>query len=110
MWNTNQGSYYGNLYIESYEKKMMGARTNLTVVNYGEKIGDSSDWTTGIGAYPNLGTLVSKGYADWKGKIAFVGIQFEGTLAGEILYGWLRISVADDGNSFTLLKLREVLL
>ena len=103
MWNTNQGSYYGNLYIESYEKKMMGARTNLTVVNYGEKIGDSSDWTTGIGAYPNLGTLVSKGYTDWKGKIAFVGIQFEGTLAGEILYGWLRISVADDGNSFTLL-------
>lgn len=58
---------------------------------------------------------MSKGYADWKGKIAFVGIQFEGTLAGEILYGWLRISVADDGNRLPywimpLMKLREVLL
>ena len=103
MWNSNAGNYYGYLFIESYGKEMMGARTNLTVVDYGEEIGASSTWSTGIDQYPNLGTLVSKGYDAWKGKIAFVGIQFEGTLPGETLYGWMRVSVADDGNSFTLL-------
>lgn len=103
MWNTNAGDYYGNLYIESYGKKMMGARTNLAIVNFGDQIGASSTWSTGINGYPNLGTLVSMGYDAWKGKIAFVGIQFDGTLPGETLYGWMRVSVADDGTSFTLL-------
>lgn len=67
MWNSNAGNYYGYLFIESYGKEMMGARTNLTVVDYGEEIGASSTWSTGIDQYPNLGTLVSKGYDAWKG-------------------------------------------
>lgn len=103
MWNSHAGSYYGNLFIESYSKKMIGARTNLYIVNYGDEIGAASTWSTGLSSYPNLGTLVSKGYDAWKGKIAFVGIQFEGTFPDETLYGWMRVSVADDGSSFTLL-------
>ena len=104
MWNSNSGSYYGNLYIESYGKQMAGTgRTNLGVVKYGDKIGKSSKWTTGITTYPNLGTLVSKGYESWKGQLAFVGIQFQGITSGDVLYGWMKISVAADGKSFTLL-------
>lgn len=103
MYNPNADNYKGNLYVESYGKQMMGTGTNLSVVNYGDKIGSSSRWTTNITEYPKLGTLVSKGYAAWKGQLAFVGIQFQGTLPGETLYGWMRVSVAEDGKSFTLL-------
>lgn len=104
MWNSNNDAYKGNLYIESYGKQMVGAgKTNLAIVRYGEVIGKDSRWTRNLGTYPNLGTLVSTGYEAWKGQTAFVGIQFEGTQAGEILYGWMRISVAADGKSFTLL-------
>ncbi len=104
MWNSNSGSYYGNLYIESYGKQMAGTgRTNLGVVKYGDTIGKSSKWTTGITTYPNLGTLVSQGYESWKGQLAFVGIQFQGITSGDVLYGWMKISVAADGKSFTLL-------
>lgn len=104
MWNSNNDNYKGYLYIESYGKQMIGiGKTNLAIVKYGEKIGASSRWTKGLSTYPNLGTLVSTAYEAWKGQTAFVGIQFEGTQAGETLYGWMRVSVAADGKSFTLL-------
>jgi len=102
MCDPYSGANLGNLYIESYGKQMLGNGKNLKVVEYGEAIGQSSSWTTGISSYPDLGVLVSKQYSDWKGKFAFVGFRFTGTGAGETLYGWMKISVAEDGKSFTL--------
>ncbi len=96
------GANKDNLYIESYGKQMVGEGKNIGVLEYGEEIGASSNWTNSIGGYPNLGVLVSSNHNVWKDKLAFVGIKFRGTEAEDILYGWMKISVAEDGKSFTM--------
>lgn len=99
------GVFYdkGRLIIESYTKPMVGTGTDkqLKYVTYGETIGKSSAWVPGEG-YPNLHTLYTSSYKDWCGKLGFVGFQFKGHTDTDILYGWMRISVAEDGSSFTL--------
>lgn len=94
----------GCLFVETYKKPLVGAGKRIQVLNYGDKIGPSSSWTTQITDYPALGTLVEEGYDAWKGKLGFVGFQFQNP-AGETLYGWMKINVATDGQSFNVLEL-----
>ena len=104
--DASYGIWYdnGNLRIESYTKPMVcqESNKNISVINHEEVISPSSNWVDG-GAYPDEHYLCTSSYTNWKGKTAYAGVRFTGINSDEILYGWLRLSVAADGNSFTLL-------
>lgn len=104
MYETNPGRFQGALMLESYSKQLVGKGANLvTCVEYGQSIGADSQWTTGIAAYPKVGIIAAKAVKDWWGKTGFIGIKFPGIGKGDVQYGWIRISVSEDGTSYTVL-------
>lgn len=104
--NANFGIWHenGKLRIETYEKAMICENTsrNISVLEHGEIISKSKNWIAGA-PYPDEHDLLSESYSNWKGKIAYAAIQFPGLTPDETLYGWMRLSVSEDGNSFSLL-------
>lgn len=104
MYDTNKGNLEGALELETYKKQVVGTgRSAIACVEYGQAIGPDSKWTSGISDYPNIGLIATKAMKGWYGKTGFIGIKFPGLQAGEELYGWIRISVAADGHSYTVL-------
>ncbi|MFA8435701.1 MAG: GEVED domain-containing protein [Marinifilaceae bacterium] len=104
--NANFGVWYdnGKLRIETYEKPLIceNSSRNITELGHGETIDASGNWVAG-GAYPDEHDLVTTDYTTWQGKTAYVAIQFPGIKSDEILYGWMRLMVTEDGSSFTLM-------
>lgn len=103
--NSDFGIWFekNKLRLETYKKKIVceGTSHNISLLKYGDIISKSSNWVAG-GDYPNEHDIYSSSYTAWKGKTGFIGFQFEGENKGEALYGWMKISVAEDGKSYVL--------
>lgn len=103
--NSDFGIWFekNKLRLETYKKKIIceGTSRNISLLKYGDVISRSSNWVAG-GDYPDEHDIYSSSYTAWKGKTGFIGFQFEGENKGEALYGWMKISVSEDGKSYTL--------
>ncbi len=97
------GGWYDNnkLRLETYQKSAVceGNSRNISPLVANTIIGDASNFVAG-GQFPDEHDIYSSTYTKWAGKTAFVGLKF--TLAGKPRYGWMRISVAADGSSYTI--------
>ncbi|RAJ02222.1 putative secreted protein (Por secretion system target) [Chitinophaga skermanii] len=89
------------LRLETYQKAAIsvGSTRNIRLINAGANISDTSNFIAG-GAYPDEHDIYSSSYTAWAGKTGYVGIRF--TVGGKYRYGWLRISVAANGSSYTI--------
>lgn len=103
--NSDFGIWFekNKLRLETYKKKIIceGTSHNISLLKYGDVIGSSSNWVAG-GDYPDEHDIYSSSYTAWKGKTGFIGFQFDGENTGEVLYGWMKISVSEDGKSYVL--------
>ncbi|MFO8235406.1 MAG: PKD domain-containing protein [Bacteroidales bacterium] len=90
-----------NLRIETYTKSLVceGTDKNIAVLPFNTEIGPTSNWVEG-GEYPDEHYLRTPSYTEWDGEHGYVGIQI--SKAGETYYGWLEISVSEDGSSFII--------
>ena len=102
--NGNFGGWYheGNLRLETYLKPLIceGATRNASLLSQGTPISSSSNWVAG-GAYPDEHNIRTSTYTAWDGKSGYIGFKFSSP-DGKSLHGWLRISVAADGSTFTI--------
>ncbi|MTI30950.1 M43 family zinc metalloprotease [Xanthovirga aplysinae] len=102
--NFDFGVWYddGDLRFETYQKSLIceGNTRNITLLNDGDPIEASSNWVAG-GAWPDEHDIRTPSYTDWDGEEGFIGFQVN-NVYGETLHGWFRISVAANGNSYTL--------
>ncbi|CAM1347862.1 M43 family zinc metalloprotease [Tenacibaculum ascidiaceicola] len=99
------GTFYENnsLMLETYKKALVcqsGTR-NVKAVELNTVIDEQSSWVDG-GEYPNLHVIRNGSYTSWDGKTAYIGFQLE-LYPGKTNYGWFRVSVNNDGTSYTLL-------
>lgn len=105
--NANYGIFYNasksSFQLETYQKSAIcvaGTR-NLSPLIFNTVIGSTSQWVAG-GAYPDLHDVSNATYTSWNGQTAYVGIRFSN--AGNTHYGWLKIQVATNGQSYRLLE------
>ncbi|HAS44064.1 MAG TPA: collagenase [Microscillaceae bacterium] len=99
FYNTSNTSFH----LEAYQKDAVCAAgtRNLTPLAFNTSIGPSSQWEAG-GAFPDLHNVTNATYTIWNGQTAYVGVRF--TNAGNTHYGWLKLEVAADGQSYKLLE------
>jgi hypothetical protein len=92
-----------HLKLETYAKKIIcqtGSR-NISKLGSNEAVNGTRNMTA-AGAYPNQLDLRTPTYTTWDGQTGYIG--FEYTNRGRICYGWLKATVAADGNSYTVLE------
>ncbi|WP_281322142.1 M43 family zinc metalloprotease [Flavobacterium aestivum] len=92
-----------HLKLETYTKKLVcqtGTR-NITKLGLGEAVNGTRN-ITAPGAYPDQLDLRTPTYKAWDGQTGYIG--FEYLNRGRICYGWLKATVAADGNSYTVLE------
>ena len=89
---------YDMLKIETYDKGIIchPGNRNIALLDSGAQIGASQNYTTPA-THPGQNDLANINYTDWHGKTAYAGITF--TLNNHIVYGWLEISVSEDGST-----------
>ena len=99
FYNTGERSFH----LEAYQKEAICAAgtRNLTPLAFNTTIGPLSQWEAG-GAFPDLHNVTNTNYTAWNGQTAYVGVRFSN--AGNTHYGWLKIEVAADGQSYKLLE------
>jgi PKD repeat protein len=99
FYNASKSSFQ----LEAYQKSVVCAAgtRNISPLAFNTVIGDASQWEAG-GAYPDLHDVTNASYTAWNGKTAYVGLRFSN--AGNTHYGWLKLEVAADGQSYKLLE------
>lgn len=95
-WHDN-----GKLRLETYQKAAVceGTTRNITPLAAGTMIDSTSNFVAG-GLYPDEHDIYSNAYTKWAGKSGYIGVRFN--LNGKPRYGWVRITVAANGSSFTI--------
>ncbi|MBI9061415.1 MAG: PKD domain-containing protein, partial [Marinilabiliaceae bacterium] len=92
----------GQMKLESYENYVIchAGTINLKPLNEGAIIGyNSEEWYQGLD-YPDEPDLDNTDFHEWRGQEAYVGVRLTN---GEFHhFGWIRISVAADGLSYTV--------
>ncbi|WP_070907767.1 M43 family zinc metalloprotease [Flavobacterium tructae] len=89
------------LKIETYGKRLTcesGSR-NITLLAQNTAVGPTSNMTA-PGAYPNQLDLRTASYTAWDGKSGYVGFEYK--IDGLPCYGWFKISVAANGDGYTI--------
>lgn len=91
------------LRINSFDKYLAteGLSRNIKLLEPGSLVSADLQWIKGTVAYPH--DIYTSSYKVWAGKTAYAGFRFEGADNTEYLYGWMRFSVSEKGDSFTLL-------
>ncbi|MDO6674144.1 zinc-dependent metalloprotease [Tenacibaculum sp. 1_MG-2023] len=103
--NNRFGTFYENssLILETYKKALIcqsGTR-NVKPVELNTVIDEQSSWVDG-GGYPDLHVIRDASYTSWDGKTTYIGFQLE-LYPGKTNYGWFRVSVNNNGTSYSLL-------
>ncbi|WP_428743631.1 M43 family zinc metalloprotease [Tenacibaculum sp.] len=103
--NNRFGTFYENnsLILETYKKALIcqtGTR-NVKPIEENTVINQESSWVDG-GGYPDLHVIRKSSYTSWDGKTAYIGFQLE-LYPGKTNYGWFRVSVNNNGTSYSLL-------
>lgn len=89
------------LKIETYGKKLVcetGSR-NISFLGQNVAVGPTSNMTA-PGAYPDQLDLRTSSYTSWQGKSGYVGFEYQ--IDGATCYGWFKVAVAANGDSFTI--------
>ena len=93
----------GKIKLESYENYVVCIKgtDNLKPLSAGDLIGSNSDeWYQGM-EFPDEPDLDDSNFHEWRGREAYVGVRLKN---GEHKhYGWIRISMAADATSYTVL-------
>ncbi|WP_299455215.1 GEVED domain-containing protein [uncultured Microscilla sp.] len=99
FYNAEQSSFQ----LETYTKAVVcdAGTNNITPLAFNTIIGASSQWKVGD-AYPDLHAVTNASYTTWNGQTAYVGIRFSAN--GNTHYGWLKLQVAANGQSYKLLE------
>lgn len=88
-----------SLRLETYGAPLVceGATRNITPLKAGEIIGGGSNWVDGA-KWPDEHFIHNADYTAWRGREAYIGIKYD--FEGRTRYGWIRIEVAADGQSY----------
>lgn len=88
-----------SLRLETYGAPLIceGTSRNIAPVKAGEIIGGASNWVDG-GDWPDEHFIHHPDYTVWRDKEAYIGIKYD--FQGHTRYGWIRIEVAADGQSY----------
>ena len=89
------------LKIETYAKKLVcetGTR-NISLLPINSPVSASSNFTA-PGAFPNQLDLRTASYTNWDGKTGYVGFDF--LIDGLTCYGWFKVTVNANGDSFSI--------
>ncbi|PSL43070.1 putative secreted protein (Por secretion system target) [Chitinophaga niastensis] len=91
----------GKLRLETYKKAAVceGVTHNISPLVANTIIGGNSSFVNG-GDYPDELDIYSNAYTKWAGQTGFIGVKF--SINGKPRYGWIRITVAADGSSYTI--------
>ncbi|WP_196887606.1 zinc-dependent metalloprotease [Aureivirga sp. CE67] len=89
------------LKIETYTKPLIceGNTLNITYLEEDEPVDATRNFVDG-GDYPDLHNLRSQSYTTWDGKEGYVGFEYK--INGRTCYGWFKLSVSENGDSYTL--------
>lgn len=103
--NTGFGSWWfasNHLKIESYDKKMICDAGTRNISKLGANVAvDGTKNFTAAGAYPDQLDLRTPTYTTWKpNDKGYVGFDY--LRRGRVCYGWLNITIAADGDGFTI--------
>lgn len=102
--NNNYGTWVyvtKHLKIETYGKKLVtntGTR-DITLLKQGDLISTASNFTAPED-YPGQLDIRYDGYTAWEGKTGYIG--FTTNHNGEIINGWMKASVSDNGETLTV--------
>ncbi|MCG7500577.1 GEVED domain-containing protein [Tenacibaculum sp. Mcav3-52] len=98
--DTDYGAWYtGNtLRLVTYGKELVcnGVSNEVSYLEEGVVIGSSSNFVTDSHSF----LVSSSDYTLWNGKTGFIGFSFK--INGNTHYGWFHVSVASNGQSYTL--------
>lgn len=88
-----------SLRLETYGAPLVceGVTRNITPLKAGEIIGSGSNWVDGA-EWPDEHFIHNASYTDWRGREAYIGIKYD--FEGRTRYGWIRIEVSEDGQSY----------
>jgi hypothetical protein len=89
------------LKIETYGKKLVcetGTR-NISFLGQNVAVGPTSNMVA-PGAYPDQLDLRTANYTTWQGKSGYVGFEYK--IEGQTCYGWFKVDVAANGDSYTI--------
>ena len=91
----------GDLRFETYKKPMIceAGTKNISLIPYNEEINSDRNWVAG-GDYPDEHDIRTSAYTIWDGETGYMGFQFISN--GHPCYGWFKITVSSNGNSYTL--------
>jgi len=89
------------LKIETYGKKLacQSGTRNISLLAQNVAVGPSSNMTA-PGAYPDQLDLRTANYTAWDGKSGYVGFEYK--IEGLTCYGWFKVDVAANGDSYTI--------
>ncbi len=76
---------------------------NISPLGEGVQLGPNSAFTNPGAWYGDQLDLSNPSYTDWNGQTAYAGIEFQKN--GNSHYGWVRISVSDDGTHYYALDM-----
>ena len=98
LWYNNQ-----HLRIETYGKSLVSIPNTELVssIGFGEQIQENLIWEYSAYCYECQPIVYSSNYTSWVGDTAYVGLKIP--YQENFHYGWLRLSVAEDGSAMTLL-------
>lgn len=87
------------LRLETYGAPLIceGISRNITPLKAGEMVGPASNWVDG-GEWPDEHDIHNSAYTTWRGKEGYIGLKYD--YEGRTRYGWLRIEVSEDGQSY----------
>lgn len=90
-----------SLRLETYGSPLVceGTSRNITPIQAGEVIGSGLNWVDG-GEWPDEHFIHHPDYTEWRDKEAYIGIRYD--FEGRTRYGWIRIEVSADGQSYTV--------
>jgi len=102
---TNYGLWFNNdhLRIETYGKSLVSLPNTdfVSSIGFGEQIQESLTWEYSAYCYECQPIVYSSNYTSWVGDTAYVGLKIP--YQENFHYGWLRLSVTEDGSAMTLL-------
>ena len=118
----NEDSWYGLFYqnaslptgetfrlkLEGFGKPVFGTRSGndlfITPLSEGDEINAESTFAEPENTWPDLPTIASESFQDWRGTTSYIGIQFPDLeFPALINYGWLQVEVNTTGDQMTLL-------
>ena len=85
------------LRLVTYNKDIVseGVTNNVTLIEEGTQVGASSNFTAN-----NSFIVSSPTFTNWNGASGYIGFNFK--ISGETHYGWLYVTVSDNGMSYTI--------